>query len=102
MIIDHSAFGLPVEPIRGFDQKRISRIRVEQLLEVPKHVLVSRRWLKVVPSLIPDQEQGRAGFILPPHDEIRVEELDVEITGPRPGERLEASVVAARARRAGQ
>src|SRR6267378_2424806 len=87
-------FGLSVEPVRRLDQERVPRIGLEQLLEVPRHIPGSLRRLKVVPPLIPDQEQRRPRAILPPHHEIRVEELDVEIAGRCPGKGLEAVAVA--------
>src|SRR5207245_4948214 len=66
------------------------------------NVAGTHRRLKVVPSLTPDQERRRPGTILPAHDQVRVEELEVEVPGSRSGERLIAITVCARPRRRGQ
>src|SRR6266498_4598402 len=93
---------LAVQPIRGLHEERVARVGVEQLIEVSRNSAGTHGRLEVVASLIPHQEQGRARSILPSHHKIRVEKLDVEITRPRSGERLEAIVVAGSAGRGGQ
>src|SRR6267378_1997153 len=67
-----------------------------ELFEVPGNNAGCHRRLQSVPSLTPDQEQRRAGPILPQHYHVRVEELEVEIAGRRSGERLIAIAVRSR------
>src|SRR5439155_20206616 len=74
----------------------------EELPEVPRDVAVPHRRLEVVASLTPDQKQRRAGPVLPPHHQVRVEELGVEIARARPRIGLEAGSIGRGTRRAGQ
>ena len=84
---------LAVQPIRGLHEKRVSWVGFEELPEVPRDVAVPYRRLEVVASLTPDQKQRRPGPVLPPHHQVRVEELGVEIARARPRIGLEAGSI---------
>src|SRR5258706_13260383 len=81
---------LVVQPIRDLYEERVPRVGIEQPMEVTRSIAGAHRRLEVVTSLTPDQKQRRAGPVLPPHHQVRVEELGVEVARHDAGVRLQA------------
>src|SRR6266568_814909 len=89
---------LAVQPIRGLHEERVPRVGIEQPIEVSRDIAGTHRRLEVVASLTPDQKQRRAGPVLPPHHQVRVEELGVEVLEERRRSRVRLITVCVRLR----
>src|ERR1700682_6391835 len=72
---------LPIEPVRHFDEERICRVQPQQVADITLEI--AGPFLPGVPlsALVPDDEERRAGPVLPAVNQVRVERLEVESTG---------------------
>src|SRR5690242_7105215 len=61
---------LPIEPVTHLDQESIRRPRIEELAQVLLEVPVPLDPARAAPPLVPDEEEGAPGPVLPPEDGV--------------------------------
>src|SRR5207248_2608250 len=69
---------LEPDPPRGFDREDVLGRMLEQRAVISVEVETTHRH-DVVPSLLPDDEQRRAGAVLPPQHGVAEQRAEVEI-----------------------
>src|SRR4026207_2462213 len=78
MILSGSDVSLEGDPVSGFDQKDIVRVRREEGAPVSTESEISD-WVRVRAALLPDEKERRPGKIFPPQNRVAAQGAEAEV-----------------------